>query len=75
MAWFGSMRAVVYLKRIAIALERIAAFAEYQAPQKPRMSRRGELSSEDKMDLLKPTVKDWNERYREENPDIVREEY
>ena len=66
MAWFGTgLRALVYLKRISDSLERIAAFTDAQMPQVPKLSRRTATPAGE---IYKPSVKDWNARYREENP-------
>lgn len=66
MSWFPQLRAVAYLKRMAMALERIADMADAQRDHLPRKSRRGEP----KTDIYKPTLGEWNERYREDHPEM-----
>jgi hypothetical protein len=66
MAWFAGLRVVVYLKRIAQALERIADFTDAQMPMVPKRSRRGAIPE---AEVLRPTVKEWNEDWRKNNPD------
>lgn len=63
--WPG-LRAVVYLKRMSDALERIAAFTDAQMPTAPKRSRR---NNSPEAEVLKPTVKEWNEGWRERYPD------
>lgn len=75
MGWFSGMRVVVYLKRISEALERIAAFTDAQMPAVPKRSKR---VASPVGEIYKPTISDFNERWREENPDEfekVRDEY
>lgn len=61
---FGELRSLAYLKRISISLERIADAVEAQTGYKPKNKRK----SEPKAEVYKPTVSDWNQRYREEHP-------
>lgn len=61
-----ALRSLVYLKRISDALERIAAFTDAQMPTAPKRSKRTLLPE---AEVLKPTVKDWNEGWRERNPE------
>lgn len=66
MAWFAGLRAVVYLKRMAVALERIADFTDAQMVMAPKRSRRGTVPE---AEVLRPTVKEWNEDWRKNNPE------
>jgi hypothetical protein len=66
MAWFTGLRAIVYLKRMAQALERIAEFTDAQMPTAPKRSKRGRTPE---AEVYRPTVKEWNEAWRQENPD------
>lgn len=66
MAWFRGLRVIVYLKRISQALERIATFTDAQMPSVPKRSRRSLFPD---AEVMKPTTKDWNQRWREEHPD------
>lgn len=72
--WPG-LRAVVYLKRMSDSLERIAAFTDAQMPTAPKRSKRTMLPE---AEVLRPSVKDWNDGWRDRNPqdyDRVRDEY
>lgn len=68
MAWFSGLRAIVYLKRISESLARIAEFTDAQMPNAPKRSRRSNFPS---AEVIKPTVSEWNEGYRERNADIA----
>ena len=68
MAWFQSLRALVYLKRISNSLERIALFTDSQLPNMPKRSRRVENPAGE---IFRPTVKEWNADWRERNADIL----
>jgi hypothetical protein len=67
MGQFTDLRTMAYLRRIAIALEKIAEFTDVQAQAMPRRSRRGTNPS---AEILRPSVKDWNTAYRERTADI-----
>jgi hypothetical protein len=60
------LRGLVYLKRIAESLARIADVAEYQSGMPPKRRSRGEPRTE----VFTPSVADWNARHREEHPEI-----
>lgn len=62
----GELRSLAYLKRIANALERIADGVDAKTGYRPRQKRR----SDPKGEVLKPTVSEWNTRYREEHPEL-----
>jgi hypothetical protein len=66
MAWFQGLRAIVYLRRIAEALERVAAYTDSQMPAVPKRSKRGAVPE---TEVMRPSVKEWNQRWREDNPD------
>lgn len=66
MGIFSGLRAVVYLKRISESLERIAAFADAQMPSAPKRSKR---NSNPETEVLRPGVKEWNQSWRERNPE------
>lgn len=66
MKFFAQMRGLVYLKRIAEALGRIADAAEYQSGMKPKRRTRGEPRTE----VFTPSIADWNARHREEHPEL-----
>lgn len=75
MGLFSGLRAVVYLKRISESLARIADFTDAQMVNAPKRSKRGRNPE---AEVYKPTIKDWNDRWREDNPDgyeRVRDEY
>lgn len=68
MAWWNGLRALVYLRSISRSLDRIADVAEVQSRNAPKRSRRGR---EPNAEVIRPTVKDWNEGWRERNVDLI----
>jgi hypothetical protein len=67
-SWFPGVRVLVYLRSIARSLSRIADAAEVQSLSAPKRSRRGK---EPDTEILKPTVKEWNDGWRERNADLL----
>jgi hypothetical protein len=67
-SWFPGVRVLVYLRSIARSLSRIADALEAFSLNAPKRSRRGK---EPDTEILKPTVKEWNEQWREKNADIL----
>ncbi len=61
------MRALVYLKRISESLERIASSTEAITPVRPKLSKK---TIEPHGEFYRPTVKEFNERFREQNPHL-----
>jgi len=67
MSWFTGLRSLVYLKRMSDSLERIAHVAEVQSGMKQKYRRpRGGPRTE----VYKPTITEWNERHREDHPEM-----
>lgn len=65
-SWFTAFRAIVYLKRIAEALERIAAYTDTQMPTLPKRSKK---VFDPTGEVFKPSVSDFNAGYRERHPE------
>lgn len=64
---FSSLRVLVYLKRISIALERLATLEEARLELEYPGWRRKQSKERPRMSYVdRPSVKDWNERYRKE---------
>ena len=75
-----SARTLVYLRQIVSQLDRSNDIAERRlAIEHPAeykvMKSRGTISTMPKLSSIgRPTVEDWNKRYRETHPDLYRDE-